>query len=320
MKRKVFLILVLGLAIMLAGCNSAKTAKTIAEVNGEKITQADFDELYAVLKADYEFKQMVTLDKTKDKEILKDLESKTFENLVLQKLIRQEASKQGIKLDKKEVDATIKDIKDSKNEESKDGYKKFLDETKFSEAGLKEYLETQQLNNKLSEKVTADVTVNETDVRKYYDENKDQFRNPGGIQISHILVAKEDLAQAEQIITKLNQDADFAALAKEYSIDPGSKNNGGDLGTPVNASSNLVPEFLKAALALEPGQYTQKPVESEFGYHIIKAGARTEAGIMPFDQVKAELLNELENQEKYQYYNDYLEKVKKNSQIKDLRK
>jgi len=320
MKRKVFLILVLGMAIMLAGCNSDKTAKTIAEVNGEKITQADFDELYAVLKADYEFKQNVTLDKTKDKEVLKDLETKTYENLVLQKLIRQESSKQGIKLDNKEIDATIKEIKDSKNKESKDGFKKFLAETKFSEAGLKEYLETQQFNSKLSEKVTADVKVNDADVRKYYDENQNQFQNPGGIQISHILVAKEDLTRAEQIIAKLDQGADFAALAKEYSIDPGSKNNGGDLGTPVNASSSLVPEFLKAALALEPGQYTQKPVESEFGYHIIKAGARTEAGIMPFDQVKAELLNELENQEKYQYYNDYLEKVKKNSQIKDLRK
>lgn len=317
MKRKAFFILVLCMALFLAGCNSA--SKTIAEVNGEKITQADFDQLYAVLKADYESNQMVTLDKTKDKEIIKNLETKTYDNLVLQKLIRQDASKQGIKVDQEEVDKYLQDIKDKKNEESKDGFKKFLAETKFSEASLREYLETQQLNSSLSEKVTADVKVNDADVRKYYDENPDQFQDPGGIQISHILVAKEDLTQAEQIIAKLKQGADFAALAKEYSIDPGSKDNGGDLGTPVNASSNLVPEFLKAALALEPGQYTQKPVESEFGYHIIKAGARSEAGLMTFDQVKEYLQSELENQQKNQYYNDYLEKVKKNAKIEDLR-
>lgn len=320
MKRKVFLILVLCLAITLAGCNSAKTSKTIAEVNGEKITQADFDKLYAVLKADYESTQMVTLDKSKDKEIIKNLETKTYDNLVLQKLIRQEVAKQGIKTDQKELDKNMKNIKDKKNAEKKDGFKSFLAETKFSEAGLREYLEIQQLDSKLRDKVASDIKVNDADVRKYYDENKDQFNNPAGIQISHILVGKEDLALAEQIIGKLKQGADFASLAKEYSIDPGSKVNGGDLGTPVNATSNLVPEFLSAALALQPGQYTIKPVKSQFGYHVIKAGARAEARLMTFDEVKDQLKIELEQQQKSQFYNSYLEKAKKNAKIKDLRK
>ena len=320
MKRKAFLILVLCLVVFLAGCNTAKTSQTIAEVNGEKITQADYDKLYAVIKADYESTQAVKLDDTKDKEIIKNLATKTYDNLVLQKLIRQEAAKQSIKADQKEVDTTLQEIKDAKNEVSKDGFKNFLAETKFSEASLREYLETQQLNTKLRDKVTADVKVNDADIRKYYDENPDQFQSSAGIQISHILVAKENKAQAEQIIAKLKQGADFAALAKEYSIDPGSKDNGGDLGTPVNASSQLVPTFLKAALALEPGQYTQQPVESDYGYHVIKAGARTEAKLMTFDQVKDQLQSNLETSQKDEFYNTYLEKVKKDAKIKDLRK
>lgn len=319
MKKKAILVWVLCLAVFLGGCSSASN-KAIAEVNGEKITQADYDKLLAVLKADYEYTNGVTLDKSKDKDIIKELETKTYDNLVLQKLIRQEAKKQGIQTDSKELDATIQDIKDKKNAEGKDGFSNFLKETKFDEAGLREYLETQQLNIKLSDKISADVTVGDAEVRKYYDDNKASFMSEAGIQIAHILVDKKDKALAEQIIAKLDKNEDFAALAKQYSIDPGSKDEGGDLGMPVNATSPLVPEFLEAALALEPGEYTKQPVESEYGYHIIKAGKKVEAGQQSFEEVQATIKNSLESQKKDEYYNSYLEKVKKDAKIEDLRK
>lgn len=320
MNKKVFLILALCLAVFLGGCNSTKSSKTIAEVNNEKITQADFDKLYAVLKADYETTNAVQLDKTKDKKTIQELETKTYDNLVLQELIRQEAAKNSVKADQKELDTTMQDIKDKKNAESKDGFKNFLVETKFTEAGLREYLEVQQLNNKLRDAVAPDVKVTDAEMRKYYNENTDQFQSQGGIKIAHILVAKKDKALAEEIISKLKKGADFAQLAKQYSIDPGSKDNGGDLGTPVNASSPLVPEFLKAALALQPGQYSKVPVESEFGYHVLKAGERVKAGLMTYEQIKDQLQSQMVEQKKDQIYNTYLEKAKKNAKIKDLRK
>ena len=135
MKRRKIMVLALCLAVFLAGCTN-KANKPIAEVNGEKITQADFDELYAVIKADYESSQTVKIDENKDKEIVKNLETKTYDNLVLQRLIRQDAAKKGIKIDQKEIDETIKYIKDTKNQNSKDGFKNFLEETKFTEASL----------------------------------------------------------------------------------------------------------------------------------------------------------------------------------------
>lgn len=320
MNKKVILVWVLCLAVFLGGCSSAKSNKAIAEVNGEKITQTEYDKLLAVLKADYEFTNGVTLDESKDKDIIKELETKTYDNLVLQKLVRQEVAKKGIQADQKELDANMKQIKDKKNEEGKEGYNNFLKETKFDEAGLREYLEIQQLNSKLRDKVTAEVSVADTDVRKYYDENKASFMTEAGIQISHILVAKKDKALAEQIIAKLDKGADFAALAKQYSIDPGSKDEGGDLGMPVNATSPLVPEFLKAALALNPGEYTKQPVESDYGYHIIKAGQKVAAKQQSFEEVKAKIKTSLETQKKDEFYNSYLETVKKNAKIKDLRK
>ncbi len=316
MKRKTIMVLILCLLVLVTGC-TAQADKPIAEVNGEKITQANFDQLYAVVKADYESSQTAKLDESKDKEIIKNLQNKTYDNLVLQKLIRQDAAKQGIKLDQKEVDTTIKYIQDTKNKDSKDGYKKFLAETQFTDASLKEYLQTQQLNTKLKEKVTADIQVSDAEVRKYYDDNRSEFEDQGGIQIYHILTT--DQKKAEEVIGKLKQGADFAALAKEYSTDPSNKDKGGDLGL-VNASTEFVPEFKQAALALEPGQYTQKPVKSTYGYHVIKAGERKAAGLLSFDQVKAQLKTKLEEAAQEKAYNTYLEKLKKEAVIKDLRK
>ena len=77
---------------------------------------------------------------------------------------------------------------------------------------------------------------------------------------------------------------------------------------------------VKKRPCLEPGQYTQQPVKSQFGYHVIKAGERKAAGIMSFDQVKDQLKAQLETEQKDKAYNEYLEKLKKEAAIKDLRK
>jgi len=315
MKRSMVMVVMVCLAVFMLGCNSNKTSQPIAEVNGEKITQADFDKLYAVIKADYESTQGVQLDNSKDKKIIDQLKTNTYDNLVLQKLIRQDTAKKDIKVDSKEIDQYISYIKESKNQTDKEGFKKFLAETKFTEAGLREYLETQQLHSKLSDKVTASVSVSDTEVRKYYDENKSEFQDPGGIQIYHILVADEKTAQG--IIDKLGQGGDFAALAKEFGTD-GTKDTGGDLGI-VNEDSNLVTEFKTAALALKPGEITKKPVESQFGYHVIKAGEKKAATQKTFEESKAEIKTKLEKEQKDKIFNEYLAKMKKDAKIKDLR-
>jgi peptidyl-prolyl cis-trans isomerase C/foldase protein PrsA len=308
--------MVLCLAAFAMGCNANKTDKSIAEVNGEKITQADFDALYPVLKADYEKSQGVTLDEKKDKTVIDQIKTSTYDNLVLQKLIRQDANKKGIKLDSKEVDQYISYIKESKNANDKEGFQKFLKETKFTEAGLRQYLETQQISSNLADKVTANIKVGDAEAQKYYDEHKSEYMDQGGIQIYHILVKDEKTAQ--EIIDKLNNGGDFAALAKEYSIDTSNKDKGGDLGL-VNKDTQFVTEFKTAALALQPGQYTKEPVKSQYGYHIIKAGGKKEAQQKTFDEEKTTIIAQLEKDQKNKAYNEYIEKLKKNADIKDLR-
>jgi len=87
----------------------------------------------------------------------------------------------------------------------------------------------------------------------------------GKIRASHILVEKH--SQALEIIRKISEGADFKEMARQYSTCP-SKKKGGDLGW--FGRGQMVPEFERAAFALNVGQMTHEPVKTKFGYHIIK--------------------------------------------------
>ncbi len=134
----------------------------------------------------------------------------------------------------------------------------------------------------LSKKVGPEVTDEAVKARF----EKDQAGKPPEEEVhaSHILVANE--ADAKKIIAELNAGADFATLAKQNSTDPGGK-NGGDLG--FFKKDDMVPEFATAAFALKPGEFTQTPVHTQFGWHVIKLVERRTAPPPTFDQAKEEL-------------------------------
>jgi len=116
----------------------------------------------------------------------------------------------------------------------------------------------------------------------------------------HILVATE--AYAQKIIERLDKGEKFDALAKSESMDS-SKNNGGDLGwfTP----GRMVPEFAGAVMALKPGEYTRKPVQTQYGWHVIQLLETREVTPPPFDQVRQRLVQVVEAK-KFRLYQDEL--------------
>jgi peptidyl-prolyl cis-trans isomerase C len=93
--------------------------------------------------------------------------------------------------------------------------------------------------------------------------------------------------QAKDLIAKIKAGAKFEDLAKQFSKDPGSGKNGGDLGW--SDPSAYVPEFAKAAEALKPGQMTETPVKTQFGWHIIRLDGVRDQAPPPFDTVKPQL-------------------------------
>ena len=123
----------------------------------------------------------------------------------------------------------------------------------------------------------------------------------------HILVATE--AEAKDIVAKLQKDIKaFAALAKEKSMDPGSKANGGDLGWFNPAG--MVPEFGAAVATLEKGKFTEVPVKSQFGYHVIVLDDSRAITPPPLEQVKDQLKQQVQRQNLKAYFDDMKAKAK----------
>ena len=127
--------------------------------------------------------------------------------------------------------------------------------------------------------------VTEAAVRARYDQQIANKPREEEVHARHILVPDE--ATAKQVIAQLGKGADFAALSKQYSKDPGAAQQGGDLGW--FKKSEMVPEFADAAFALQPGQITQTPVHTQFGWHVIQVLARRKAPAPTFQEASAEL-------------------------------
>ena len=123
----------------------------------------------------------------------------------------------------------------------------------------------------------------------------------------HILVEKE--AEAKEIIAKLKKDAKaFDGLAKAQSKDPGSKGNGGDLGW--FDPRGMVPEFGAAVAKLAKGKFTEEPVKSQFGYHVILLEDSRPKQVPPMDQVKPMLQQQVQQQNLRKFFDDVKAKAK----------
>ncbi|MGN1386637.1 MAG: peptidylprolyl isomerase [Bacillus sp. (in: firmicutes)] len=176
---------------------------------------------------------------------------------VLQQLVYEKILSDKYEVTDEEVDERVQAVKDQLGDQFETallsyGYK--------SEEDLRNQFKVAMLQEKAA---LSEVEVTEEEMKQYYEDYKPN------ITARHILV--EDEATAKEVKQKLDEGADFAELAKEYSTDTASAENGGDLGS-IAQDANMVPEFLEAAFALEVGQISD-PVQSEYGYHIIEVTA-----------------------------------------------
>ncbi len=130
--------------------------------------------------------------------------------------------------------------------------------------------------------------LTEAAIRARYDQNVANKPGEEEVHARHILVSSE--ADANKIIAELKKGADFAAIAKARSTDPGAK-DGGDLGFFKKA--DMLPEFAEVAFALKPGQISDKPVKTQYGWHVIKVEERRAAPPPTYAEVHDELRQQL---------------------------
>ncbi len=150
-----------------------------------------------------------------------------------------------------------------------------------------DFLKLRALRNAyLAQKIDGAVTDEE--VQAAYDKEFADFEGPEEINARHILVKEK--AEAEALIAELDGGADFAELAREKSTGP-SGPNGGSLGYFVKGQ--MVPPFEAAAFALEPGTYTKEPVETQFGWHVIKLEDKRRQEKPAFEEVANGLRQQL---------------------------
>ena len=167
------------------------------------------------------------------------------------------------------------------------------------------------------------INISDQQVRKYYEDNIERFKVPEQVRLSHISIdtsgidpnsdadqAKAKLrSQAQRLLDQIRAGADFDELAK--AAVPGRK--GGDLGFR-DREAPLPEEFKQAAFALNVGEVSDI-VQTEYGFHIIKATDRVAASVKEFKQVRHEILEELTYQEKQKLAMEYIESLKAAAEI-----
>ncbi|MCX8999968.1 peptidylprolyl isomerase [Rhizobiaceae bacterium BDR2-2] len=168
-----------------------------------------------------------------------------------------------------------------------------------------QYLADRELHNAYFRKHIVD-TVTPEEVKARYETEIAGLPKQEEVHARHILVATED--EAKEVIAALDNGGDFAALAKEKSSDS-NKDEGGDLG--FFSRGRMVPEFEEAAFGLEPGSYTKTPVQTQFGFHVIKTEEKRDVPPPPLEEVEQQV-RQLVMREKYL---SQLEAAKKDAKI-----
>lgn len=166
-----------------------------------------------------------------------------------------------------------------------------------------QYWRRRSLRDLYFDKTVKD-TVSDAEAKKFYDSQVGGTK-PEEVRARHILVESKD--EARELFEKVAYGTDFAELAKQHSKDPGSKDQGGDLG--YFSKGQMVPQFEEAAFKLQKGEVSQ-PFETQFGWHIIKVDDKRTGQAVPFDAVKERIVGAIIHQKAQQVAGDLRAKAK----------
>jgi len=284
------LILIISVSILLyTGCS-----KTLARVDGIEIKQKEVD-----IYMNFVNNQGQGGELAESEEELKTLEGNIIDSLIVIKLLEKYAEEDNITVSSQEVDEQVESLISTYDSEK--DFESALKSMGIDRGFLEDYLKSQIIGNRIYEKVTADVEVTDQEVKQYYDDNKEKFLVPAQVKASHILALfpwiedgseeteegrDEALDKIKMIEDKLENGEDFEELARQYSEDQSTAENGGDLG--YVSEGQMVEEFDKALFSLDEGE-TSKIVETVYGFHIIKAFDRKEEYYQDFEEIEEDL-------------------------------
>jgi foldase protein PrsA len=291
----------------LAGCGGGSDevpTNAVAVVDGQEIAKTDYDALIAQAKKSYK-NQKRDFPKAGSQEF-RTLKNQAVQFLVQREQFEQEAENLDVNVTDKQVDARFKQIL---KQYFGGDMKKFNSQLKaqgLKEEQVRKDLRSQIVSEKIFAQVTKDVKVTDKQIEDYYNKNKAQYSRPESRDVRHILVKSK--AKANQLEAQLKAGASFAALAKKFSEDTGSKADGGKL--TISKGQTVAP-FDKVAFQLKKNAISQ-PVKTEFGYHIIQALSDTKpATVTPLKEVKESIRQQLAQTKKNEAMTKWVDDLKK---------
>lgn len=341
---KKLLLSLMFVGLLATGC-SLNGGNVIIKVNGQPITQADFDRTFDEWVGSSIFANNKDAVKNKDNMLYGIFKDKVVNELIYNALLEQEIKKRNIIVTKEDYEKEVErlvGIFGSKNELSA-----FLRARGISSAKFKEMTTNELKVRKLADSISK-TTVTEEDVANYYKKRKANFSYPEKVRASHILIladadeyaaelkkknpeiTEEELkkrvdeemtarkAKAEEVLKEVKANPrDFAKIAKAKSDDRTSAKQGGELG--FFSRKEMVKDFSDAAFALPTNQVSGL-VKSKYGYHIILVTDRMEAGVYPFSKVKGEIEQTLKTRKQMDIINGLLDALKNGANVEFVNK
>jgi peptidyl-prolyl cis-trans isomerase C len=294
----------------------AQLPEVVAKVNGETIDKTEFEK--AIQNVEGRAGGPVPADQ-RDR-----VYRGVLDQLIAYRLLMQETKSRNIDVPEAEVDARIAQIK--QQFPSEDEFKKQLAQRKMTVEQLREDAKSDMRVAKMLEaEVNTKVAVQPDDVNTFYQQNPEKFQQPERVRASHILIRTDEKADAKakeaakakaaDLLKQVKDGKDFAELAKQHSQDPGSAVKGGDLG--FFQKGQMVGAFERAAFALKPGEVSDI-VETPFGFHIIKGAEKQAARTVPIDEVKPQIEQFLQNQQRQQKTQAFIESLKSKGKVEVL--
>ena len=271
-------------------------------VNGKPIVKSEYDRALAAYMQ--QFKQMTGSMHGKVANANDTMKDEVLQQLVSRELLYQESAKFPSEGQAAQVEEQMKGLRARfPNDEA---YQEALKAQELTEEALKD-LVTRQVSvaHYVETQIAPAAKVPDEEVKKFYEENKERFVTPEQVKASHLLIRypegakpedesyKQAKTKAGELQKKAKAGDDFAKLCQENSEDPGSKEDGGDLG--FFTKDRMVEPFAKAAFALKVNEVSDV-VETKFGFHVIKLFEHKDAVPHPFEEVKEDIAAYLNGQ------------------------
>jgi parvulin-like peptidyl-prolyl isomerase len=303
-------ILVVLLGALVAACGSSSVPKgAIAKVGSGAVTQAQFDKI--ISEAQAQAKASSSTFPAAGSPQYDGFASRVVDYLVELELIHQQADVLKITVTDKEVTARIDAINKAYGGVAK--VATILKQQGMTPADLRQQVKDQLIAEAVQKNVYKSINVTDAQAQAYFTANPTQFAQPETRATRHILVkTKAEADKVRALLAANPSDANWKKVAKQYSIDPGSKNSGGSLG-PVK-KGEMIAAFEKVDFSLKVGQISQ-PVHTQYGWHVIEVTKITPATKSTFAAVKSQIKQTLLAQQQQTVWSNWLTKVKKDTKI-----